>query len=69
MVTEERHDGPTPNGGAYSIGYFQDSEGKPTTKDKAVSIEAVEFDATGNQIFRTYLVAQGDRTAEGDAAK
>lgn len=65
-MTEERREGPTPNGGAYSIGYFQDSDGRPTTKDKAARIEAVEFDAAGNQIFRTYLVAQRDRTSDNE---
>jgi hypothetical protein len=40
----ERHDGPTPNGGAYSIAYFRDDG----------SMEIVEFDADGKEIHRTY---------------
>ena len=39
-----RIEGPTPNGGAYAIIYEHDDG----------SIEAVEFDTNGEQIFRTY---------------
>lgn len=58
--TEERQDGPTPNGGAFSISYFQDDKGNPVTKERATKIEVVEFDANKQQVFRTYLVAQTD---------
>jgi hypothetical protein len=53
-MTEERTEGPTPNGGAYAIAYFQDADGQPVTKDKAVKVEIVEFDASGKAIWRTY---------------
>jgi hypothetical protein len=40
----ERHDGPTPNGGAYSIAYYR-ADG---------SMEIVEFTAAGVELHRTY---------------
>lgn len=43
-----RIDGPTPNGGVYSIAYFR-GDG---------SMEIVEFDADDVAIFRTYSPAQ-----------
>jgi len=52
--TEQRIDKPTPNGGAYSIAYFRDANGNPTTKDKAVSVEICEFSADDECIATTY---------------
>jgi hypothetical protein len=43
----ERHDGPTPNGGAYSIAY-RHADG---------SMEIVEFDVSDREIHRTYSEA------------
>jgi hypothetical protein len=40
----ERRDGPTPNGGAYSILYTHDDG----------SMEIVEFTADGTELMRTY---------------
>ncbi len=54
-LTEQRIDKPTPNGGDYSIIYYQDADGNSITKDKAQKAEAVEFNSTGKEIFRTYL--------------
>ena len=53
-ITSERRDGPTPNGGAYSIVYYLDDGGNPAGKDEASSTEIAEFDSEGNEIFRTY---------------
>ena len=53
--TEQRMDGPTPNGGAYSIIYYQNADGGSTSKDKAQKAEIVEFSSSGKQIFRTYM--------------
>ena len=53
-VYSERVDGVTPNGGAYSIAYFQNNRGDRTTKDKAKRIEILEFDVLDNIINRTY---------------
>ena len=50
----QRIDEPTPNGGAYSIAYYHDSEGMPCPKEKASRIEIVEFDLHDQIIFRTY---------------
>lgn len=52
--TEERRDGSTPHGGAYSIARFSDYRGQPVPKAKAVWVEILEFDRAGNCIFRTY---------------
>jgi hypothetical protein len=47
--------GPTaPNGGIYSIAYWQDADGNPTTPDKAVTAEVHEMDEQNQSIFRTY---------------
>ena len=52
--TSERHDGPTPNGGVYSIAHFL-KDGKPVPKADATAMEIIEFDADGRQVHRTYL--------------
>lgn len=54
-ATQQRNDGPTHNGGVYSIAYFSDSESNPTTKENATRMEIVEFDENGKGIFRTYM--------------
>lgn len=53
--TEERIDEATPNGGVYSIAYFQDVNGNPTVKSEAKKIETVEFDKDDNPIFRSHM--------------
>lgn len=53
--TEESRDGPTSNGGVRSTVYYQDANGQPAPKSKAVRAEGVEFDAAGRQIRRTYF--------------
>jgi hypothetical protein len=52
-ATSERHDGPTPNGGAYAIAYFFDDARNPAPKDQATGVEVVEFDSRGEAIHRT----------------
>ena len=48
--------GPTPNGGAYGILYYLGkTDGSLSTPSDAVAVEAVEYDAKGYEIFRTYL--------------
>lgn len=54
MSTQERNDGPTPSGGAYSVAYWQDEQGAPCEKDKAVACEVVEYDAKDKAIARIY---------------
>ena len=49
--------GPTPNGGAYAIAYWQDMDGNPTTSDKAKKVKVVEFDTNDRIIVLTYANA------------
>jgi hypothetical protein len=58
--TSERHDGPTPNGGAYAIANFLDGERNPTTKANATYIEILEYDGSDNNVGRTWLEAGRD---------
>ncbi len=53
---QTRLDEPTPNGGAYSIAYWQDVDGTPVDKSVAVRCEIIEYDAQGADIFRTHGV-------------
>lgn len=57
-MNEERIDGPTPNGGAYAIIYYQDAQGELTDKSSAVRAELIEFDANGEQVWRSYVEIQ-----------
>lgn len=49
-----RADVPTPNGGAYSVAYFQDADGENVPRSRAVRVEIVEFAEDGAEIHRTY---------------
>ena len=51
--TSQRREGPTPNGGTYSIAYFRDENGNPTTKDQARIVEIIEYNAKGEVIHST----------------
>lgn len=50
----ERHQGPTPAGGAYAVSTYRDASGNPCPKVSASSVEIVECDADGGAIRRTY---------------
>lgn len=54
MANSERVDGATPNGGTYSIIYYQDAAGEPVDKEQATQCEIVEFDADDEEVARTY---------------
>ncbi len=54
-MTEEPIDGPTPSGGVRAIIYYFDDDHAPAEKDVATGCEAVEFDADGKAIHRTYM--------------
>lgn len=56
----ERREGPTPNGGAYSVLYWRGKNGKRATREEAVGGEIVEFSKKGREIHRTYFVNQTD---------
>jgi hypothetical protein len=58
--TSERRDGPTPNGGVYSVANFLDAEGKPCPKAEAIGMEILEYDADDRCVGRTYLAKSAD---------
>jgi hypothetical protein len=65
--TSERHDGPTPNGGAYSVANFLDGERRPCPKADAVYIEILEYDESDNNVGRTWLeAAQGEQPPDAE---
>lgn len=49
-----RVEGPTPNGGAYSIGFYYDSEGNPCVPEQASTIHIHEYDE--NDLFINEVV-------------
>ena len=53
-MTVERHEGPTPNGGSYSVAYYLTSTGQLIDKSLARRIKIEEYDADDNLIWRTY---------------
>lgn len=61
MITEERSNGPTPHGGAYSIAYYRDAAGNPASKEVAAQVEIVEYDSRDNVIWRTYGILDASR--------
>ena len=48
-----RKDGPTPNGGAYSIAYYLDKDRAPTDPKDAVFVIICEYDENDNLLFET----------------
>lgn len=50
----ERHDGPTPSGGDYSIAYYYDKDGHPCEKKQAASVNIIEFSKEGIRLNETY---------------
>jgi hypothetical protein len=53
--SRESRTGPTPNGGVRSVAYYFDGARRRTTKDRATSVEIVEYDARDRVVGRTYL--------------
>lgn len=53
-MATKRVDGPTPNGGAYSIAYYQDAKGNDADVDKATNMLIVEYSSDGQVIRNTY---------------
>lgn len=65
-MTSERVEGPTPNGGTYSVANFLDKDGAPCPKAEAVGMEILEFDGDDRCVGRTYLnKGDGDRDVIG----
>ena len=52
----ERGDGPTINGGAYSIAYYYDHEGNPCKKESAARVNIVEYTENGERLNETYAL-------------
>lgn len=53
-MATKRKEGPTPNGGAYSVIVYLNGEGEAVDKEQATRAEVVEFNRRGEAIFRTY---------------
>lgn len=51
---QERINGSTPHGGSYLVAYFRDATGSPCVKEKAKTIEIVEYASDDSPLFRTY---------------
>lgn len=49
----ERHDGPTPSGGDYSVAYYYNDDG-PCTKEQATRVNIVEYTKKGKRINEVY---------------
>ena len=54
LVYCERHEGPTPNGGAYSEAHYYDSKRLLCPPCEAMYINIVEYSAKGRRINETY---------------
>ena len=54
-MAQQRDDGPTSHGGVYTIAYFSDAKGKPSSKEDAQRIEIIEYDSTEKEVWRTYM--------------
>lgn len=52
----ERGDGPTINGGAYSIAYYYDQQGNPCLKEEAARVNIVEYTENGERLNETYAL-------------
>lgn len=57
---QERREGPTPNGGAYSIASYFSDAGVPAAKEDARLVEIVEYTAAGESIRSTSARLGGD---------
>ena len=56
LVYRERHDGPTPHGGAYSEAHYYDEDRLLCPPSEAKYINIVEYGAKGERIYETYGV-------------
>lgn len=54
MKTEERIDGPTPNGGTYCVAQYMSEDNEPVERARARKVEITEYDENDVAIFRTY---------------
>jgi len=54
MKTKRLVYGKSPNGGVLTALLFKAKDGSPTTEELAESVEIVEYNSRGIEIFRTY---------------
>lgn len=54
----ERVDGPTPNGGDYSIAYYYDEQNRPCKKAVAYLVNIVEYTKDGEYVNSTTAFLQ-----------
>lgn len=52
-MTSERRDGPTPNGGAYSVAVWMNDRGELVAKDAATQVYITEYAADGTWLAET----------------
>ncbi len=55
IITHERYDKPTPNGGDYSEIFYMDADGNYVDKSVAVKAVIYEFKNDGTAINRTFM--------------
>jgi hypothetical protein len=53
-MTDVRTEGPTPAGGAYSIGSYLDDDGNPVEPEQATQLLIREFDSADRMIAETW---------------
>ena len=53
-ISPERHEGPTENGGAYSLVYYYNHQSLPCQKEEATMMEIVEFTEDGRYLNGTF---------------
>lgn len=54
IITSERINRPTPNGGAYAIAYYQDKSGQPCDKRVAAQVVVLEYDNSDEVVGSTF---------------
>ena len=57
----ERVDGPTPNGGDYSVAYYYDEKDRPCKKAVAYLVNIVEYKNNGEYVNSTTSFLQSTR--------
>jgi hypothetical protein len=50
-----RHEGPTPNGGAYMIGVHMDEHWRPASPEEATMVIVTEYDENDQMIMENVL--------------
>ena len=66
-MATKRVDEPTPNGGAYSIGFYQDSNGNDATEEDATVFVVNEYDKDDNVIASTIMRRGGEAPSSPSA--